>query len=291
MRHSISALLFIAVLSCGCDTNVGSLDELLLKSSPEGAQTPYTIGLPYEEVFFETNGGKRLAGWFIPSVSGSNRATVLIHTGMQGNMEEYLPMFPWFADHGLNTFIYDWQGFGNSEGQRLFINFEADTYSAVDYLVARPDPAAKAIIHFGVSLGSATALGAAAHSPDTTIGVVVYGAFEPASLPADYIASQISPLLAPTGVVYGAVFSQWATPFLSPQTHIDGVKAPILAVIARDDQAILPEIQLQLYNQDPEPKAIVYTFGGHIASHRTDPDLGTKILEWIDGLNGILAID
>ncbi len=288
MRFIKSALPIIVILLCSCDSNLTSLDELLLKSGPEGDQTPSTLGLPYEEVHFETSGGRQLIGWFIPSGSSSARATVMIHTGMQGNMSEYLPMFPWFAERGLNTFVYDWQGFGTSEGQKRFVNFEADTYSAVDYLRSRPEPSAKAIVHFGVSLGAAAALGAAAYSPDQTIGVIVSGAFEPATLPVDYIYSQLSPLLAPPGIIYGAVFSQWATPFLSPQTHIEQIKAPVLAVIAKDDRAVPPDVQLKLFDQYPEPKTIVYTFGGHIAAHRTDPDLGTKIVDWIDGLPGLL---
>lgn len=286
-----SALTFILMLLWGCDPNLKSLDETLLKSGPKWGQTPEAVGLPFEEVLFPTSEGKRLMGWYIPSTSGSARAIVLIHTGMQGNMAEYMPYFSWFSEGRLDTFIYDWQGFGDSEGQRLFVHFESDTYSAVNYLMSRPEPAAKAMIQFGVSLGSAAALGAAAFAPDSTIGVMVYGAFEPAALPADYLFLHYPPLLASMGVFYGAVFSQWATPFLSPQTHLDQIRAPILAVIAEDDTTVPPDSQLRLFDRYPEPKAIVYTFGDHIAAHRTDPDLGNKIVHWIDGLPGLLPVN
>lgn len=286
---TLVGILLSCIPLCGCDTNLMSLDELLLKSWPEGDQTPSTRGLAYEEVAFETAGGKRLVGWYIPSASGPARATVLIHTGMQGNLAEYLPVFPWFAGRNIDTFIYNWQGFGTSEGQRLFINFQPDTYAAVDYLASRPQPAAKAVIHFGVSLGGAAALGAAAYAPETAIGVIVYGAFEPSELPTDFLVTQVSPLLAPLGLIGGAVFDEWATPFMSPSTHVDHVTAPVLALIAEDDRIVPPPTQIKLFERYPEPKQIIYTFGDHIHAHYTDPDLGNKIVGWIDTLPGLLA--
>lgn len=289
MKCLSAAFTFVVILPCGCDTNLKSLDELLLKSWPEGDQTPATLGLAYEEVTFETVGGKRLVGWFVPSVGGNARATVLIHTGMQGNLAEYLPSLPWYAEHGLDAFLYNWQGFGTSEGQRLLVNFEPDTYAAVDYLNSRPEPAARAVVHFGVSLGGAAALGAAAYAPETTIGVIVYGAFDPGELPTDFLISVASPVALPLGLISGAVFDSWATPFLSPATHIDRIRSPILALIAEDDRIVPPPTQLRLFETYPEPKTVIYTFGDHIGAHRTDPDLGTKVVGWIDTLPGLLA--
>lgn len=289
VNRVVSFFLFTAAWACGCDTNITALDQLLLKSWSEAGQTPAAIGLPYEDLNFETVGGKRLVGWFIPALDGKPRATVLIHTGMQGNLAEYLPVFPWFAERGLDTFIYNWQGFGHSEGERLFVNFEPDTYAAVDFAASRPGPASKALVHFGVSLGGAAALGAAAYAPDVSIGVIAYGTFDPADLPLDFLVTEASPLLAPVGAIGGAVFGPWATPFLSPKTHLARVKDPILALVAEDDRIVPPVTQLRLFDLYPEPKTLIYTFGDHIRAHYTDPDLGNKIVGWIDTLPGLLA--
>ncbi|HUN82027.1 MAG TPA: alpha/beta hydrolase [Phycisphaerae bacterium] len=277
--------LFLVATLAGCGANAP--DEILLKSGPEDDRSPATARLPYEQVSFLTAGGKHLVGWFVPATSGHGRATVLIHTGMQGNLCDYMPTIPGLVERDLDVFIYDWQGFGTSEGDRRFVNFEPDTYAAVDYLLSRPEPAAQTIIHLGVSLGSAAALGAAAYSPTKTIGVIVYGAFEPGELPMDFLVMLQSPFAAPVGAIADSLFAQWATPFLSPSTHLDGIKAPVLAVIPQDDNIVPPASQLRLYDRYPDPKAIVYTFGGHVGAQDTDPDLTAKMVTWIDSLSSL----
>ncbi|MFH1419404.1 MAG: alpha/beta hydrolase [Planctomycetota bacterium] len=288
-RRIVAPTFACLLVVSGCGTDFSSLDELLLKSARLIGPVQADHGLEYEEVAFPTDDGSQLVGWFVPALSGAGRATAVIHTGMQGNIEEYLLTLPWWAENDFNVFVYDWRGFGNSEGLRRFGYFEADTIAAIEYLKTRPEPGADAIIHFGVSLGFAPALAAAARFPDETIGVVVFGAYEPARLPTDYLVTQLTPLLAPLGDIAGFFFGGWSTPFLAPSSHIDGVRAPILAVILEDDVIVPPEAQLALFERYPEPKEVLHTFGGHLRSHKKDPNLGPGIIAWCERLDGLPA--
>jgi len=285
------AVLSSLLLFTGCDTDLGSLDELLLKSGPLNGRSPAELGLPFEEARFAGPDGNQLVGWFVPATRGTARATALIHTGMQGSLVDYLPTLPWFADNDFNVLVYDWRGFGDSEGDRRFINFEDDANAAVHYLISRPEPSAHVLIQFGVSLGASPALASAAKFPDKTVGVIVYGALDPNRLPTDYMVTQLSPLLAPLGEISGAFFGAIATPYLGPLNHLQGVQAPILAVIAEDDQIVPPTSQLALFDLYPEPKQIIYTFGGHVRAHKTDPQLGAKIISWAEQLDGLLPVE
>ncbi len=231
------------------------------------------------------------SGWFVPATSGKAHATTLIHTGMQGNLVDYLPALGWFADNDFNVLVYDWRGFGDSEGNRRFVNFEGDANAAVTFLLSRPEPSAHVLIQFGVSLGAAPALASASKFSDETVGVIVFGALDPYRLPTDYRVTQLTPLPASLGEISGAFFGAIATPYLGTQNHVQGVRAPVLAVIAEDDQIVPPKTQLAMFETYPEPKQIVYTFGRHVAAHKTDADLGRKIIDWVGQLDGLLPAD
>jgi len=280
---------FVLCPGSGCGSDVSAIDELFLKSGRLGGAVPSDLGLDYEYVAFPTEDGSPLVGWFVPAKSGASRATAVVHTGMQGSLEEYLLTLPWWADNDFNVFVYDWRGFGDSQGARRFVNFEGDTTAAIEYLQTRPEASAHVFIQFGVSLGCAPAIAAAAQYPDQTIGLIVFGAFEPARMPTQFVVYRLTPLLIPLGDFAGLVFSVLSTPFLSPATHIAGVRAPVLAVIASDDEFVSPESQLALFDLYPEPKEVLYTFGGHTGPHKTDPNLGSNIIAWCRRLPGLPA--
>tara|TARA_B100000745_G_scaffold278356_1_gene209351 strand:- start:48 stop:284 length:237 start_codon:yes stop_codon:yes gene_type:complete len=66
---------------------------------------------------------------------------------------------------GVNVFIFDYRGYGKSEGKPSERGVYRDAEAAIKYLQNRPDVDSKCIIYFGRSLGAAIAINTATTTP------------------------------------------------------------------------------------------------------------------------------
>ena len=93
--------------------------------------TPADVGLAYQEAVFPTADGVRLHGWFIP---GRNAITWLWFHGNAGNISHRLENIALLHRRlGVHIFIFDYRGYGQSEGQPS----EQGTYRDADAALAR----------------------------------------------------------------------------------------------------------------------------------------------------------
>jgi len=118
--------------------------------------TPKEMDLPYEDIYFSTIDKVRLNGWLVKSSKSSN--TVLFIHGNAGNIGDRLAKIAMFHEMGLNVFIFDYRGFGKSEGKPSEQGIYYDALAAYDYLVSREDVNNKRIIIYGVSMGGTAAV-------------------------------------------------------------------------------------------------------------------------------------
>jgi hypothetical protein len=105
--------------------------------------------------------GKRLAGrLFIPNGDGPRAGIVLCH-GFTGIKENILPQYAEaFAAAGFVALVFDYRGFGESDGQRgrlLWHDQAADIRNAVTYIGTRPEVDSKRLGLWGTSYGGALA--------------------------------------------------------------------------------------------------------------------------------------
>ncbi|MEA3328502.1 MAG: alpha/beta hydrolase [Candidatus Omnitrophota bacterium] len=118
--------------------------------------TPDSIGLDYEDIYFETSDGRKINAWFIPAARP--RATVLFCHGNAGNISHRLEIIRIFNRLNLNMLIFDYRGFGRSRGWPSEQGTYLDARAAYDYLISRNDIAHKKIVIYGKSLGAAVAI-------------------------------------------------------------------------------------------------------------------------------------
>lgn len=137
---------------------------------PEVTSTPAHSGLRYEDVCLTTWDGLKLHGWFLPApeaAAGPETQTWLWFHGNGGNLGTRVGQLE--RAHRLlsvHQFIFDYRGYGNSEGIPSERGTYLDARAAFRYLEQRPDVNPNLIVYFGHSLGAAVAVElAASYSP------------------------------------------------------------------------------------------------------------------------------
>lgn len=147
--------------------------RFLFFPTQEIAYTPGQAGLDYEEVFFFTQDGLRLHGWYVP---GRTDVTWLWFHGNGDNISHRVDEMALIQQRlGVNQFIFDYQGYGRSEGRPTEQGTYRDARAALEYLQNRPDGAADRIVYFGRSLGAAVAVELATSQPP--LGMVLVSPF------------------------------------------------------------------------------------------------------------------
>jgi len=98
---------------------------------------PSRWGLPFDEVYFVTQDGVRLHGWFVP---GENNFTWLWCHGNAGNISHRLENLALLhRELGVNIFLFDYRGYGCSEGKPSEKGTYLDAEAALTSLHSRED--------------------------------------------------------------------------------------------------------------------------------------------------------
>lgn len=183
---------------------------------------PSALGLAYEDVFFTTSDGVRLHGWFVP---GEGDATWLWFHGNAGNISHRLENLKLLHDElGVSVFLFDYRGYGLSQGTPSEQGTYLDGEAAIAYLRSRQPGPESRWIYFGRSLGAAIAVEMATRHPPH--GLILESPFPSIS----YMAGRAYPFL-PVSLLL--------------QTHYDSlakigkVETPLL-VLHGDKDEIVP---------------------------------------------------
>ena len=132
--------------------------------------TPGDVGLDYEEVFFPTSDGVRLHGWYVPGNSGTTMLWFHGNGGNIGHRVDELALVQ--ARLGASVFIFDYRGYGKSEGSPSERGLYRDARAALAYLQTRPELSQEQIVYFGRSLGAAIAIELATEQPPAGLVLV-----------------------------------------------------------------------------------------------------------------------
>ena len=135
--------------------------------------TPAHWGIPFEDVVFPTSDGINLHGWF---VKGDSEFTWIWFYGNGGNISHRLEELMLLHSRlGINILLFDYRGYGQSEGSVSEKGTYRDARGALDYLRSRQDVDSRKIVYFGKSLGAAVAVDLARqHEPQ---GLVLESTF------------------------------------------------------------------------------------------------------------------
>ena len=132
-------------------------------------RTPDQVELPADEVYFTNETGKRLRGWLF--TADESQQTILFCMGNSGNISLMLPYARILQDAGFEVLLFDYQGFGNSEGIASVSSLLGDCTAAFEFLVDSRQRKPEEIGVFGVSLGSVLAITLAAEKQAGPVAV------------------------------------------------------------------------------------------------------------------------
>ena len=228
--------------------------------------TPDKIGLSYEPVSFAALDGPKLSGWFVPAAD--SRGVVLFCHGNGGNISHRLELIALLRELGLSTFIFDYRGYGQSEGKPNERGTYNDAEAAWQYLTERRQVRPDKIVVFGESLGGAVASYLARrHTPKALILQSTFTSFRD-------LAAKFYPYL-PVRLLARFDYNTIA--------HLRGVRCPVLVVHSRDDEMIPFGQGRRLFEAAKEPKEFLAISGSHNEGFATSGKI------YVDGLREFIA--
>ncbi|HRP43278.1 MAG TPA: alpha/beta fold hydrolase [Ginsengibacter sp.] len=247
-------------------------DSIIVLFNPTNHQPVFTtngtdiLNLPFtiESVVFKSANGNLLNGWFLKPKDVKPTVTLLHLHGNGGSLlTQYQAISP-LTKYGFQIFVFDYSGFGFSEGKATTKNVLIDANSALNYLKAREDIRNTPIVIYGQSLGGHLAAVLASRKQSEVDGLVLEGAF---SSPKDIAAKQagfIGRLLVRQR--YSAVKS------------IEKYHKPVLIIHSTEDKTVPLEMGQKLFEHANTPKSFYEIRKCHICGPQFYADsISTKI--------------
>jgi fermentation-respiration switch protein FrsA (DUF1100 family) len=208
---------------------------------PTGNWESATAEFHPRDVWFPTRDGVKLHGWFFAADAAEAPFIIWFH-GNAGNITERSLIADELRRHGVNVLLFDWRGYGKSEGDptesRLYIDAEA----VYDFAVRDLHAHAGRIALYGESLGGPYAAWLATRRKAHC--VVIENSFPS-------LRDLGNALYAPVPLGYFAPCSLTTTRWLNKA----GV--PVLVMHGRRDQVIPFPLGMRLYDDLRVPKRLL----------------------------------
>ena len=252
------------------------LNALLYFPSRSFYATPAQTGLTHEDVDFQAEDGTRLHGWWIRAGRRPPTAHVLLAHGNAGNIGDRVLHARLLTDAGLDVFLFDYRGFGKSEGRPDEEGTYRDARAARKALLRQPGVDPARIVYLGESIGGAVAVALAVEAPP--MGLVLQSAFT---------------CVKDMGRLYYPFLPRAVIPDAYPSLQrIATLKAPLLVIHGDHDDIVPVAHGRALFEAAPQPKTIEIVRG---AGHNDLLDAmgasyGTTIAEWARTLAPAAAV-
>ncbi len=207
------------------------------------------LGRPFEDVLLKASDGVELNGWFFPADTNSPRArmVVLVCHGNAGNISHRLGLCQALLTTGINVFLFDYRGYGRSQGRPSEEGTYRDAQAAYQWLRAKSF-AGTNILAFGESLGGAVATELARREP---LGGLI-------------LQSSFSSLKDLGAELYPWLPVRWlSTVEYDTCGKLPGINVPVLVMHSRSDELVGFHHGQKLFRAANQPKLLWELEGGH----------------------------
>jgi fermentation-respiration switch protein FrsA (DUF1100 family) len=200
--------------------------------------------LPLEDVWLHAGDGTKLFGWYVEAKGASG--VVLWCHGNAGNIIHRLGNLAELYRIGVSVFLFDYRGYGRSEGKPSEQGLYQDAFASYDYLRKTRGIRSERVVLFGRSLGAAVAGTLAVERP--VAGLILESCFpsieaiakdQSFGLPAHWLLQSRFPLI----------------------DRLKQIRAPILFVHGDRDDIVPLHLGRQVYEAAPMPKSFYLVEG------------------------------
>jgi hypothetical protein len=222
--------------------------------------SPDVLGVIYEDITIRTSDNIRLHGWKLLAEDNINGSVLFFH-GNAENISTHFANVYWLTEQGFDVYLFDYRGYGKSEGVPQLDAIVSDMDTMIGYVVKQiPDEEKLNII--GHSLGGSLAIYAVAHSDyrDRIKLLVSVEAF------SDY-RDVTQDALSTSWLTW---LFQWPFSFTVDNSYrpIDAVgevaPVPLVIMHSKYDEMIPFYHAEELYAAAREPKKLEFIEGAHI---------------------------
>jgi uncharacterized protein len=251
---------------------------------------------PSEELFIDTSilkhqpedvhinlDKERLAhGWYFSAVQRPARGVVLYFHGNGENRSTHFMSMYWLIDQGYDLAIFDYPGYGPTEGSPSPKNTVEMGREALRFVHAR-NPGLPVIV-YGQSLGGAVAMRSVwevrnEFKPDMMIVAASFLSYRRAAK-GILSGSALTWLFQPLGLVL--LSDEW-----SPDGRLrDLAGIPLIVIHSRNDEMIPVALGKEIFEQAGEPKQLwLKNTGGHMAifAGKEGEELRQRVLSLLPG--------
>jgi fermentation-respiration switch protein FrsA (DUF1100 family) len=248
MRTKLTWFLILAILSIlmlsGCSSLFYYPDKKRLYYDPK------VVGYAPEDIFFTDAAQRKLHGWWFPAKKAPAKATIVFFHGNAENLTSHYLQLAWITDEGYNLFIFDFPGYGLSEGKPTPRSCVESGHAAVDWVAKNKSPGGPVII-YGQSMGGIVALRTAIDKKsELNLKLVVadstFDSFQKIArvkLAHTWLTWPLQPLS------YLLFSDRWAPQDLAAISPI-----PVLVIHGQKDMVVEPELGEIIFDKLAEPK-------------------------------------
>lgn len=233
---------------------------------------PEDVGLTYLPIQLTASDGTRLDAWYIPAEGAEY--TILFCHGNAGNISHRLDTLLLFRDLQCNCLIFDYRGYGRSEGRPSEQGLYLDALAAWDFLTQQQQIRPEQIILFGRSLGGAVAARLAA---DLTK--------QNSPPPAGLVLESSFTSVIDVGQYYYPWFPiRWFARFkFDTLDALKYVQSPVLVIHSPEDEIIPYKFGQKLFEAANQPKLFSRISGAHNDGFMEDfQTYKSAWINWID---------
>ncbi len=254
--------------------------QLFFQPMQQHLLTPEQFNIDYEDIYFKGDAGELHGWWFAAQLSNTQkanlrkanlrkanlrkanlrkvRASVLFLHGNGENISTHSSLIYWLTRYQFDVFIFDYRGYGKSEGSVQISGAINDISRARNYVASRNIKGNKLFI-IGHSLGASLGIVNIALHKKLVDGMIFVSAF------SDY--KKITREMMSESWITWAF--QWPISMtiddeFNPVDFVERLPSvPKLFIYSEDDSIIRPQHALNLYEKSSEPKFIEKVNGSH----------------------------
>ena len=153
IRLSLFITIFLLTLSLSACSNIA------FQPSKKRFYEPKQFSLEYKDVYFKSKDGTLLHGWFFPSAATTeNLGTIIQFHGNAENISTHFMSLAWIIEEGYNLFIFDYRGYGRSQGSPSHAGVNKDALAALEHAIKISRNQNSKLIAYGQSIGGAILL-------------------------------------------------------------------------------------------------------------------------------------